>query len=247
MPDQNMSAAEAYRHSREVPLEGLTSWRDAIARHLDPGPVDTVVDVGAGTGGFALALRRWLGVRVVAVEPDPAMRALIPAAPGLDVLDGRGESLPLPDASVNGAWLASVMHHLDDLSATATELRRVVRPGGVVLIRNTFPGRCARDLRVRYFPEIARQVEGYPSVEQVCSAFARVGFEQVALEQLAQRSAPTLQEWARRLNRDTDSKLRRLTDEEYAAGLARLAEDIRADPELPAVSWMDLLVLRSRG
>lgn len=149
----------------------------------------------------------------------------------------------MPDACADAAWLGSVLHHLADLEAAARELRRALRPGAPVLIRNTFPGRSDRDLRVRFFPETARSIDGYPSVDRVCAAFAAAGFARVSLRSLPQQSAPTLGDFADGLRRDADSKLRALTDIEYAAGLTRLRAAAAAAPEEPAVSWMDLLVL----
>jgi ubiquinone/menaquinone biosynthesis C-methylase UbiE len=236
-------AAADYQAAREVPRDGLAAWREAIAAAAAPAPGMTVLDVGAGTGAFATAFHDWFGVHVLAVEPAEAMRMLIPSSAGVEVLEGRGEALPVADGAADAAWLGSVLHHLDDLDATALELRRAVKPGGPVLIRNTFPGRSGRDLRVRFFPATERLVDGYPTVERVCAAFAAAGFHRVALRAVPQQSAPTLAAFANGLRRDADSKLRALSDEDFARGLADLRAAAQADPAEPATSWMDLLVL----
>jgi ubiquinone/menaquinone biosynthesis C-methylase UbiE len=235
--------AEQYRLAREVPREGLTAWRDAVAMAAGLTPGLTVLDIGAGTGGFATALHDWFGVHVVAVEPAEAMRALIPeipARPGVEAVDGRADALPVPDAGADAAWLGSVIHHIPDLPAAARELRRALKPQAPVLVRNVFPGRAADDLRVRYFPETADGIEGYPTVEDVCAAFATAGFERQSLMAVPQQSAANLGEYADRLRRQADSKLRALSDDDFARGMARLRA---ADRTAPATSWMDLLVL----
>jgi hypothetical protein len=96
---------------------------------------------------------------------------------------------------------------------------------------------------VRFFPETAAAVARYPSVEEVCDAFAAHGFVRRALRSLPQVSAPDLAAYAAGLRRAADGKLRALSEEQYAAGLARLREAARESPGEPAVSWMDLLVL----
>lgn len=63
----------------------------------------------------------------------------------------------------------------------------------------------------------------------------------MSLAAVPQESAANLGQYADRLRRDADSKLRALSDEEFARGTARLRA---ADPDAPATSWMDLLVLR---
>ncbi|MFC1419778.1 class I SAM-dependent methyltransferase [Streptacidiphilus cavernicola] len=236
-------AAEDYRAAREVPRDGLDAWRAAVAEAVPLAPGMTLLDVGAGTGAFADAFHAWFGVTVLAVEPAEAMRALIPASAAIHALDGRAEALPVPDGCADAAWLGSVLHHIGDLAAAARELRRALKPGAPVLIRNAFPGRCDRDLRVRFFPETARTIDGYLGVDQVCAVFAEAGFARVGLHSLPQQSAPTLRAFADGLRRDADSKLRALDDDAYARGLARLRAAADADPEEPAVSWMDLLVL----
>ena len=96
-----------------------------------PAPVRTVVDLGAGTG----ALTRLLVGRadeVVAVEPDDRMReVLAESVPGVRAVAGRGESIPLPDASVD-AVLASSSWHWMDTVPTLLEVGRVLVPGGTL-------------------------------------------------------------------------------------------------------------------
>jgi ubiquinone/menaquinone biosynthesis C-methylase UbiE len=171
--------AAAFKAVREIPRAGLEHWRDATRRHLDPSPGMTVADLGAGTGAFSSAFTDWFGVSVVAVEPSAAMRAQIPRRPGIQVLEGDVTAIPLPDGSVDGAWLSLVIHHVTDLAAAAREIRRVLRPGAPVLLRQGFSDRIdmARTFPWEFFPQVTRMVtDTNPSVEQICEAFATVGF-----------------------------------------------------------------------
>jgi SAM-dependent methyltransferase len=176
--------ATAFKAVREVPGDGLSEWREAVRRHLRPSQGMTLVDIGAGTGAFATAFSDWFGLSILAVEPSAAMRAQIPRRPDIHVLEGDASSLPLPDDSADGAWLSLVIHHIPALEAAAREIRRVLRPGAPVLIRQGFPGRVDQVELVRWFPETARTVDTYPSVEQTCQAFAAAGFSRDALEQI---------------------------------------------------------------
>ncbi|MCK9893463.1 class I SAM-dependent methyltransferase [Frankia sp. AgB32] len=228
--------AERYRAARDLPPESLTRWRDALTPHLPERP--TILDVGAGTGGFAAAFTGWFGARVLAIEPDASRRALIP--PAILALDGTAEHLPVPDGCADLAWFGSVLHHLDDLAAAAHETRRALRPGARVAFRNAFPGHSGTDIRVRWFPETAACIDAYPTVRQVEDAFAGAGFSRLDLRTIHHTAAPTLAEYATRLDRASDSKLRALTDDQYERGLARLRA---ADPHAPARSGTTLLLL----
>jgi ubiquinone/menaquinone biosynthesis C-methylase UbiE len=243
--DYDVHTAAAFQDAREVPREGLRGWREAVRRHLNPGPGMTVVDIGAGTGAFATALCDWFGLEVVAVEPAPAMRARIPKRPDIHVLDGRADALPLPDATADAAWLSTVIHHIPDLKAAAHEIRRILRPAGSVLIRGVFAGRGDRITIVRCFPEAARTIDTYPSVEQACRAFADAGFAPTALEPVPQTDPTGLPGLLDRLDalRTADTLMRGLTEQEFTRGRERLRRAASVSTN-PTTSWLDLLVLR---
>jgi SAM-dependent methyltransferase len=96
-----------------------------------PARVATVVDLGAGTG----ALSRLLLDRaedVVAVEPDDRMRAVLAEeVPGARAVTGRGESMPIPDGSVDAVVASSSWHWMDPVP-TLREVARVLVPGGTL-------------------------------------------------------------------------------------------------------------------
>jgi SAM-dependent methyltransferase len=114
--------AEDYDRLRPGPPDEAVDW-------LLPADCQVAVDVGAGTGLLTRALARKVP-RVVAVEPDGRMRAVLSArSPGIEALDGRGEAIPLPDASADGVFISSAWHWMDPERAIA-EVTRVLRDGG---------------------------------------------------------------------------------------------------------------------
>ena len=101
---------------------------------LTPGM--QVVDVGMGTG---LVSREILRItrqpeRLVGVDPSPGMRAMARLPPEVRCLDGWAEQLPLPDASADFVVMGYALRHIADLAAAFAEFRRVLRPGGTVLV-----------------------------------------------------------------------------------------------------------------
>jgi ubiquinone/menaquinone biosynthesis C-methylase UbiE len=210
----------------------------------------TLVDIGAGTGAFAAAFSDWFDLSVLAVEPSAAMRDQIPRTPAIEVLEGNASVLPLPDESADAAWLSLVIHHIPDLGVAAQEIRRVLRPGAPVLIRQGFPGRLERVELVRWFPETARVVDTYPSVEETCKAFAAAGFHQDALEQVRETYPTSLADFLGQVDtfRQADSTMRNLTEDEFLRGKEGLRRAVRhaedtANQETRS-NWLDLLVLR---
>jgi SAM-dependent methyltransferase len=207
----------------------------------------TLVDIGAGTGAFATAFSDWFDLSVIAVEPSAAMRAQIPRTSAIQVLEGDAVALPLPDESADAAWLSLVIHHIADLGAAAREIRRVLRPGGPVLIRQGFPGRIDERIElVRWFPETARAAETFPSVEDTCAAFAAAGFRRDALEQVRETYPSSLADFLGQVDtfRQADTTMRKLTDEEFLRGKERLRHAVDTGSAEPRSNSLDLLVLR---
>ncbi|WP_091107229.1 class I SAM-dependent methyltransferase [Micromonospora citrea] len=232
--------AAAFAAGRELARSGLDRWRHAIGQHLRPRAGTTVLDLGAGTGAWASAFTDWFGARVVGVEPAEAMRSRAAHRP---LLAGDAVALPLRGSTMDAAWLSTMIHHVPDLDAAARELRRVLRPGAPVLIRSPFPGRHQRIALFRWFPEAVGVLRRYPDLVGVRSAFAAAGFTVSSVEPVAQTTASSLAELAERLERRAHTPLQLITDEEYAAGLARLRAAAREETG-PVVDHLDLLVLR---
>ena len=247
--------AAAYKAVREIPRDGLAEWREAVRRHLRPSPGMTLVDIGAGTGAFAAAFSDWFDLSVLAVEPSAAMRDQIPRTPSIQVLEGSASALPLPAESADAAWLSNVIQHIPDLGVAAHEIRRVLRPGAPVLIRagmshQGFPDRYDGVENIRWFPETARTVDTFPSVEETCRTFADAGFHQNALEQVRETYPTSLADFLDQVDtlRQADTTMRGLTEDEFLRGKERLRRAVRhaddtAHPETRSNS-LDLLVLR---
>jgi sarcosine/dimethylglycine N-methyltransferase len=96
-----------------------------------------VIDIGAGLGGPARFLAARLGAQVTAVEPTERFRRAcieLTRRAGLteqiQVVDGTATSLPVPDGSMDVAWMQAVAISVSDKHGMAREIRRVLRPGG---------------------------------------------------------------------------------------------------------------------
>jgi|SRR5581483_3020275 len=112
--------AEEYERARP-------EWPAEAARWFVPAGTRFVVEVGAGTGKLTRAVAA-LGVRVLAVEPDPRMLALL-REQGLDGVDGSAEEIPVGDGEADAVVAGSSMHWFD-LERALPEFHRVLRPGG---------------------------------------------------------------------------------------------------------------------
>jgi len=110
---------------------------------------EVVVDLGTGRGELLAEARRRGAARAVGVEQAAAAVALA-RREDVEVLHGDVRSVPLRDGIADLVTLLDVVEHLtpDELAATLREARRLLRPGGRVLV-HTFPNRLYYDVTYR--------------------------------------------------------------------------------------------------
>ncbi|HEY2888017.1 MAG TPA: class I SAM-dependent methyltransferase [Candidatus Limnocylindrales bacterium] len=148
VPPRYDELAEGYaRHWGPVIAPAAIALVDRLPAGVADGARDgdaiDVVDVGTGTGTLAAeVLRRWASARVTGIDPSPAMLEL--AGPALrDAMDAEAaarfeprtafaDRLPLADASMDVAISSFVLQLVPDRGAALREIRRVLRPGGVL-------------------------------------------------------------------------------------------------------------------
>ncbi|WP_433788505.1 class I SAM-dependent methyltransferase [Actinoplanes sp. CA-252034] len=117
-------AAEAYERGRPPYPAEVVAWA------VPPG-AGRVLDLGAGTGKLTRVLLD-AGFDVDAVEPSAQMRDRLAVSAGrAHILEGTGERVPLPDASVDAAVCAQAWHWVDP-ARVVPEMARVLRPGGTL-------------------------------------------------------------------------------------------------------------------
>jgi SAM-dependent methyltransferase len=143
---------------------------EAVTAVLGASPL-RVLDLGAGTGLLTQLLVA-AGHEVLAVDPSAQMleqlRARLPQVP---TVTGGAERIPVPDAGLD-AVVAGQAAHWFRPEETASELRRVLRPGGVVgFLWNT------RDERVPWVralgEALAAETRGHEADQGVVDVFAR--------------------------------------------------------------------------
>jgi SAM-dependent methyltransferase len=103
------------------------AWPVEAARWLVPDEARLVVELGGGTGKLTRAVAA-LGVRVVAVEPDPRMLRVLRGL-GLEGVEGSAEAIPFGDGAADAVVAGSALHWFD-LEAALPEIHRVLGEGG---------------------------------------------------------------------------------------------------------------------
>jgi ubiquinone/menaquinone biosynthesis C-methylase UbiE len=154
-----------------------------MVREAGLPPEPKIIDVGCGYGYWSCQLVERLGAHVLAIDVVPAaIEGTIERtkSAGLEarvaVQRAGIHSLPAPSASYDVVWCRDMLNHVHDLQPALRECYRVLRPGGVMLLFQTFAGEL---LEPR---EAARLYRGQGIVpenmrlEYVEQAFTEAGF-----------------------------------------------------------------------
>ncbi|MEY8877195.1 MAG: class I SAM-dependent methyltransferase [Leptothrix sp. (in: b-proteobacteria)] len=116
---------------------GTGPWyrRQALLRAGLKAGMD-VVDVGMGTGLVSAEILRITAEpdRLIGVDPSPGMMGQAHFEQPVECRLGRAEAIPVPDASADFVVMGYALRHIADFAAACAEFRRVLKPGGTLLI-----------------------------------------------------------------------------------------------------------------
>jgi SAM-dependent methyltransferase len=218
-------------------------WEAVIRDRL--GDARSVVDVGGGTGSYEPADRT-----VVAVDPSAVMLAQRPGGAAPAVL-GLAEQLPVATASFGAAMAILTIHHWADWRAGLAEMCRVAATR-VVLAHD--PVMHAEFWLVRdYIPAVAEyEMNRTPSVEDIAAALGTDDVRVLAVPRDMQDGVLAAH-WCRPESyldprvRANASGLARSDQSAVAAGVERLAEDLRSGAWSARYGYLDDLETYDAG
>ncbi len=134
-----MAVSERFQGANVIDAGRLSPyWGEHSARYVFSLPfVDSkrVLDIACGTGyGIAILKKNAAHVTGVDVDADAAAQALAECGERADVLLGDGLGLPFADESFDVVTSFETLEHLHERATFLTELNRVLKPGGVLLL-----------------------------------------------------------------------------------------------------------------
>jgi ubiquinone/menaquinone biosynthesis C-methylase UbiE len=194
-----------------------------------------VLEVGCGTGHWLELLTRAAGMKNLAgVEPSSEMlERARGAAPHARLVQARAEALPFADASFDRVLCVNAFHHFTDKPAFIAEAKRVLRPGGGLLVCGLDPhtGHERWWIYDYYANALARDRERFASSAAIIAMLEHAGFTRAQSSEAHRfASQHVAREALERglLDQHTTSQLAILSAAEYAAGIERLRGDIVA-------------------
>ncbi len=216
--------AERYQAARGLPEEVLISWLKPLEVHLEKRPRLTL-DLGCGTGRFSEALGRAFTSRVVGIDLSATMlqKAKVSCDPALCwFVRGDAARVPVMSGSIELAFLSMVYHHVEP-ATVGCELRRVMKRGGVVGVRNSTIECLDKVLYCDFFPTAADHNRRHlPARGAVVTCMQDCGFALAAHHIINQTMASTWSEYCEKVALRTYSDLVQIPDEEFSRGMTAM-------------------------
>lgn len=237
-----------YAAARGLAPDALEIWRREIAglvaatgRRVTAG-----LDAGCGTGRFSALLAETFDIPILGFDPSPGMLGQARRAvsdPRCAFAAGSLEAIPAPEGTADLAFLSMVIHHVRDWNAVFAELRRVLLPGSLVVVRTAVRESLPRLRWARFFPgALALDLKRLPSRAEIVTRFATGGFAPSGRRAVTNIVAADAPAYLARIRLRGLSGLRLIGDAEFSAGLSALESHLRESPTSPAdfTETMDL-------
>ena len=194
--------AQRYDLTNDVLSLGQTRlWRRAVAQAVAARPGERVLDLAAGTGSSSLPFAA-AGAQVVAADFSLGMlRVGKRAHPALDLLAGDALRLPFAEAAFDAVTISFGLRNVSDVDAALTEMARVTRSGGRLVVCEFShpiwaPFRTVyTEYLMRALPSVARRVSSNPDAYVYLAESIRAWPDQQALSRRVAASGWTAVGW----------------------------------------------------
>ena len=130
--------------NRIISLGTDIKWRKRIVKLLAPGAPRTILDIATGTGDLAIALSGTGAEKIIGLDLSPGMLEVGRAKVAkkqlegtIDMVLGDSEDLPFGDQGFDAVTVAFGVRNFEDLEKGLSEIYRVLRPGGQLVILET--------------------------------------------------------------------------------------------------------------
>jgi len=235
--------ASVYDQARRTDAPHLEWWLHRLAEVGALSPDKRLIDLGCGTGRWTIPLAERTGCEAVGLDASPEMLAKARAKDK----DGRvtwvlgdAERLGLEPAADPDVWedgfdcelMSLMMHHLRRHLEAFRGVLRILRPGGVLLIRQGTLEQILNDPMHRFFPEaVGVDLARTPMRVEIERWLQQAGFGEVRMELVKQVPYRCAEEAMPEFRLRVMSSLRIISDDAYRAGLKRAEEYVREHPD----------------
>lgn len=149
---------------------------EMLINHLKPKPDGNYLDIGCGTGNYTIALAS-RGLNFTGVDPSEQMLASArQRSSEITWLRGNAESIPVDNGRFDGMIATLTIHHWKNLNKAFTEISRVLKENGKLVLFTSTPGQMRGYWLNHYFPKMLEtSIAQMPDMARIKEAIRHTG------------------------------------------------------------------------
>ena len=187
--------ASFYDKGRSLSAQNMDLWLGLISKFSKAPEGASALDLGCGTGRFALPMVSRLGFRVTGADSSKEMlvKAKEKDTAGLVKWEYQdAQYLTYPNRSFDIVFMSHLLHHVDSPSKVIRECERILNASGVILVRYGAMEQIRDDVEHTFFPEtLAIDEARTPTVRIVEKWLSDAGFSGIISEEIVQQTYDT--------------------------------------------------------
>ena len=227
--------ASTYDDGRPLSQQNTELWLQLISKFAKAPKGARALDLGCGTGRFAIPMAARLHFRVTGADSSEDMlaKARQKDAANLVTWERRdADALGYPDNSFDVCFMSHLLHHVDSPAGVIAECRRVLRTPGSIIIRYGAIEQIRDDVEHTFFPEtLAIDEARTPTVKMVEDWLRDAGLSGVVSQEILQRTNETGQAHLEAARARYTSVLHMISPEAFEEGIRNTEAYVEKDPE----------------
>lgn len=229
--------AGVYDRGRPLSDQNVALWLGLVAGRVEVRPDSHLLDLGCGTGRFSLPMAERFGCRVTGADASEAMLAMARQKDPRHLVTWEQQEatrLTYPDGHFDAVFMSHLLHHIAVPVRVLHECHRVLRPGGVVLVRYGTMEQIQRDVVHAFFPEtVSLDRDRHQFLDRLTDALGAVGFVTVESKEVTQQTYESAAVHVEAIRTRGTSVLTLIPERAFQEGLQRLEEYVRKHPDDP--------------
>ena len=230
-------AAPCFDLGNSMLSRNMNRWLGLISNYSKALVGARVLDLGCGTGRFALPMAERLRFNVTGADASEGMLAQAKEKDVSDVVRWDHQSaddLTYSARSFDVVFMSHLLHHLSDPPAVIVNCKQILADCGVILIRYGAIEQIRDDAVHRFFPEaLALDEVRTPTVNIVEGWLRDAGFKDIVSEEIAQQSYETGMDRLRAIKAKNISVLNMISQRAFENGICALKEYVSSHPDDP--------------
>ncbi len=229
--------AEVYDKGRYLSEKNIDLWLGIISRLSGAGEGARLLDLGCGTGRFAIPIAKKLHYKVTGADSSEKMlaKAREKDTGGLAKWDLEdAQSLTYPDKSYDIVFMSFLLHHCEDPAGVIRECQRILNERGVILVRHSLMELTRNDPEHTFFPEsLALNKTRTIPLKALERWLREAGFSRIISEEIVQQTYTSGAARLESVRLKNTSSLTMIPQEAFERGVRKLKKYIEENPDDP--------------